>query len=302
MLRTRFGRPVALLLCVSACRQVLGIDALSGQLDAAPSADALAGDNDGSGGSHHRDGSPREASPDVAASDASDGSCTLGTECQNTWVCDPTTRRCVSGECTDDSDSCGTDQTCVLQYHETVFGACYTACLPFASGACPAGDVCIPVATDGSAGACFPTGTTKIGDPCVVSDVQSACGQGAQCFEQTSTSGWKCAPLCDYWGGLVDCTAPTLCGPQYGCLEPGMGDSAAIGSPCSVGAELLQVCGSDGIRFAGVCVEQATSDAGKTLECVQACRTDTTPMNADCPAGHVCAVFSGLPVHIGVCE
>jgi hypothetical protein len=227
-----------------------------------------------------------------------DGACTLGMQCEDTWVCDPTTRRCVSEECTDTSDSCGTDQTCVLQYHKTTAGACYTACLPFVSGSCPDDDVCIPVTSDGSVGACFPTGTLALGDPCVVSDVQSNCVQGTQCID-TTVSGWQCTPLCDYWGSALYCPPPTLCGPRYSCLEPATGDSAAIGSPCSTSAVLLQVCGPDGKHFKGACVEQPGSAA---LECFQACRTDTSPLNADCPSGQVCSVYPGLPVNIGLCK
>ncbi len=285
---------------LAGCNALFGIEQLtSGEADAGAMEGGIlrfeaASDEDAKdpADAHHE--SLGEGSTD---GDSADGSCTLGSQCQDTWVCDPVMRRCVPEECKDDSNSCGTDQTCVLQYHETTSGACYTACLPFVAGACPAADVCIPVTSDGSEGACFPTGTIALGDPCVVSDVQSNCVQGTQCID-TTVSGWKCTSLCDYWGSSLYCTGSDLCGPMYSCLDPATGDSAAIGSPCSAGAELLQVCGSDGRRFKGACVKQQ----GAALQCFQACRTDTSPINADCPSGQVCSNYPGLPDLIGICE
>ncbi|WP_050429800.1 hypothetical protein [Chondromyces crocatus] len=139
-------------------------------------------------------------------------------------------------------------------------------CVPYADGACPADQFCMPLNAIGTDGQCVTGGTAGIGDPCTrgSDSWDSDCELGLRCFGAAGSA--TCMQVCDVQSDAPDCPAQTLCGGGYNlCLDHSILqnsgiDPALAGEVCADNPS-AGYCGGAGRR--GVCYDD---DADGPLE------------------------------------
>ena len=214
-------------------------------------------------------------------------------------ICDPETLLCADGACATAED-CGEGKQCILQGVTAAFqpiSACYRTCATATPETCGEGRICATNSVTGQAGICMLPGDAVEGAPCALSAVSTGCAAGLGCSAGAQIGETVCRKVCDPFAGLPGCAAGEACVPGATCIPDTLGDPAAVGQPCASGALALTACGSDGMGYRGMCVQ----DVGGTL-----CRAICRPGGADCAGGEVCTEgFSepvpNLVVDVGVC-
>ena len=220
--------------------------------------------------------------------------CEKAEDCGNTarQVCSPDTNTCSDYECLFTYDIvCPEGEVCVAQAPgEISIGACYAACTPFTSGACPADQECVPIDPVQKYGVCRPSGGGAPAEACSEPDVSTGCQAGNVCAGVPAS----CEKICSYLTPDPGCPDGRLCSLSNVCLPPESGDPAGIGDACQPTWVPYRGCGADGEAFRGLCLALYPEE---TVEhCQRLCRT----ASSDCPSGEYCAsIFSN--VDVGIC-
>ncbi|WP_272428983.1 DUF4215 domain-containing protein [Polyangium jinanense] len=220
--------------------------------------------------------------------------CEKAEDCGNTQrqVCSPKTNTCAPYECLFTYDVvCPDGELCLAQVpSENSIGACYKACTPFTSGACPADAECIATDPVQNYGVCRPTGKGAPGEACSEPDISTGCETGSLCAGVPATCEKTCAWLTPDPG----CPEGRVCGMSNVCLSPASGDPAPIDGACQPSWVPYRSCGSDGEAFRGLCLSLYPEEPIE--HCEHICRMP----DGDCPAGEYCAgIFSNTDV--GIC-
>lgn len=220
--------------------------------------------------------------------------CEKAEDCGNTQrqVCSPKTNTCAPYECLFTYDVvCPDGELCLAQVpSENSIGACYKACTPFTSGACPADSECIATDPVQNYGVCRPTGKGAPGEACSEPDISTGCEAGSLCAGSPATCEKTCAWLTPDPG----CPDGRVCGMSNVCLSPESGDPAPIDGACQPSWVPYRACAADGEAFRGLCMSLYPEEPIE--HCERICRT----ADDDCPAGEYCAgIFSNT--NVGIC-
>jgi cysteine-rich repeat protein len=210
-------------------------------------------------------------------------------------ICDPSTLRCVNESQCNIDQPCESDAFCINQSPRSGLGACYPACEPFTSGACDDGWTCVQYGLSEGDGYCLTAGSTPIGDACEVKDAVTSCADDGVCVG-------SCVAQCGYFSGDPACAEGTACDALGHCLEPSLGEEAALGETCRAGAELAAPCARSEERFDGFCFGY---DPARPYVCLKSCfvdeddydgNADDGATDTDCDAAEFCALrfSSGL--------
>lgn len=234
--------------------------------------------------------------------------CLAQGDCPNAKLqaCDPRSGTCVAAACTADEPTCPGTDVCQIQNPWSGAGACYAACTPFTSGACPEDQDCLPTDYVGATGVCKrqgpgapePTVTPEPTTTCEAHQIATGCGAGHVCA--TEAPYWhydQCFAQCDFFASEPGCAAGKcwlklhnqgevdttwLCGAgdcHYGGLCIEAENDVPYGERCPDDWEREWSCGGDDEHL-GICLD----DSAGALRCRQLCRLDA----ADCPAGEIC--------------
>jgi hypothetical protein len=210
--------------------------------------------------------------------------CTSAEDCgdPSTTTCDLKTGTCVAFQCEPESNKgCASNEICLIQNIEAIYGACYRLCTPFLpEDACPSGFECVQLDHDQTEGRCLPPGGAAEGASCKAGVIQTGCQPGLRCVGPEGAE--TCRRACDFFDDTSPCGAGQKC--VYGgfCTDE-QGDSAAIGAACGGDSFDGSPCGSDETTYRGIC-----TDVNGTLRCQQACRPGG--IFQDCGEQLVCAV------------
>lgn len=220
--------------------------------------------------------------------------CEKAEDCGNTLrqVCSPTTLECAPFECLFTFDIvCPEDQICLAQVlGENSIGACYPACSPLSSGACPDGQDCVAIDPVQKYGVCRPRGDGTAGDACSEPDVSTGCETGSLCAGAPA----ECQKTCAYLTPISGCPDGHVCGLSNVCLPPASGDPAAVGETCQSSWVPYRDCAPEGDGFRGLCLALYPEQIAE--KCERMCRT----AGGECPSGEYCAgIFSNTDV--GIC-
>lgn len=239
---------------------------------------------------------------------ASGQECLSADDCPNAQlqVCDPKTSQCADVQCSEGDLDCGPDAVCQIQDPFFDTGACFDACAPFSSGACQAGQDCVPTDYIGNEGICKfqgpgspePRTETGPGRDCEAHQVATGCSSGHVCA--THSVYWHydhCYRQCDYFGEDSGCDTGQcwlklhnqkevdttyLCGRgdcHFGGFCRETEGSLSLDQPCDADKSAGHSCIADEQRH-GVCQPEESG----ALICRRYCRIG----EADCAAGQRC--------------
>jgi cysteine-rich repeat protein len=207
-------------------------------------------------------------------------------------VCDPMTNTCGPPTCNFDSPCVDPGQTCVIQFPNQFYGACYTPCNPsLPSTGCGPKQTCQQYGIHADNGYCKDRGTAELGEACQVEDNTTSCVDDAVC----SMIGMTCTNACSFFDDVTGCSSGTLCSLFGVCEPPQAGVAVGVGEACPTGASEATGCAPDGQAFRGICHNDDPFDLDVPRTCEKAC------LDGDqCPADQFCALRfeSGL----GVCR
>jgi cysteine-rich repeat protein len=215
--------------------------------------------------------------------------CLSAEDCGNAVleVCSPATNTCTEPECGEELGCPAERPTCVIQYGDQLFGACYAPCNPSTPTDCAAGETCLQFGVSPEQGLCYDLGAAAVGDACTVEDNSSSCAAGARCSPAVEV----CTNTCDFFAADPGCQDGTQCN-LFGVCEPLFtADPAALGESCAATAEMAAGCAADGDAFRGICFSYSPVDP---MTCSEACLGDL-----GCEPEEFCALrfTSGL----GIC-
>lgn len=231
---------------------------------------------------------------------AFDTSPTPGAHCESAedcgdptqMICDPQTHTCGDSSCNYDEPCDDPDQTCVFQFPNQFYGACYKRCNPSAQDTgCGPKETCQQYGVHPDQGYCKERGTAELGDACEVADNTTACADDAVC----SMTDMTCTNACNVFAEVTGCSSGTLCSLFGVCEPPPAGADVGLGEACPTGASEATGCAPDGQAFRGICHNDDPRDLDISRTCEQICFN-----GQQCTDDQYCAVrfTSGL----GVCR